>query len=93
MRGLAPAIVPIRLHGYNHFVVFRGILNGNVLLGDPAFGNRTLPLDRFAEAWIDFAEFGKVAFTVARHDGLIPPNQLTATPAAFPILMQTSEGL
>ncbi len=92
LRRLRPAIVPIRLHGYNHFVVFRGILGGNVLLGDPAFGNRTLPLHRFATAWIDFSELGRVAFSVSRRDGLIPPNQLTAKPADFPVLLPVAMG-
>ena len=35
----APIIVPISVHAYRHFVVFRGILNDRVLLADPAFGN------------------------------------------------------
>lgn len=84
--SLAPAIVPVRLNGYNHFVVFRGAFEGNVLLGDPAFGNRTMSRDRFVDAWIEYAEFGRVAFVVRRRDGLIPPNRLTATPADFPLL-------
>jgi predicted double-glycine peptidase len=84
--GLAPAIVPVRLHGYNHFVVFRGSLDGNVLLGDPAFGNRTMPQARFIEAWIEYADLGHVAFVVRRRDGLIPPNRLTAKPADFPLI-------
>ncbi len=84
---LAPAIVPIRLHGYSHFVVFRGVFEGNVLLGDPAFGNRTLSQHQFVNAWIDYANFGHVAFTVRRRDGLIPPNQLAASARDFPILM------
>lgn len=87
----APAIVPIRLHGYSHFVVFRGTLGANVLLGDPAYGNRTLPLKRFLNAWINYAGFGHVAFTVNRRDGLIPPNQLAASVRDFPILLPKSQ--
>jgi predicted double-glycine peptidase len=48
---LAPAIVPTSLGGYNHFVVFRGVRDGHVLLADPAFGNRTLPVDQFLSLW------------------------------------------
>jgi uncharacterized protein len=48
---LAPAIVPTTLGGYNHFVVFRGVRDGHVLLADPAFGNRTMTVDRFEELW------------------------------------------
>ncbi len=87
----APAVVPIRLQGYSHFVVFRGTLGGNVLLGDPAYGNRTLTLERFLHAWIDYAGFGHVGFTVSRRDGLIPPNQLAASVRDFPILLPNSQ--
>jgi len=84
--GLAPAIVPVRLNGYNHFVVFRGALGKTVLLGDPAFGNRTMSRHRFTEAWIEYADIGHVAFTVRRRDGLIPPNLLTVRAEDFPLL-------
>lgn len=83
---LVPAIVPVRLNGYNHFVVFRGTFEDTVLLGDPAFGNRTLSRRRFIEAWIEYADIGHVAFTVSRRDGLIPPNLLTVRAADFPLL-------
>jgi predicted double-glycine peptidase len=82
--SLAPAIVPVRLFGYNHFVVFRGALGRNILLGDPAFGNRTMSRQRFLAAWIDYAKLGHVAFVVRRRDGLIPPNRLSVTAADFP---------
>lgn len=45
------AIVPVRVKGYNHFVVFRGLLQGRVFLADPAFGNLTVPKERFLEIW------------------------------------------
>jgi predicted double-glycine peptidase len=86
LQNLAPAIVPVRFHGYNHFVVFRGALGGNVLLGDPAYGNRTMSRARFIASWIDYAETGRVAFTVSRRDGLIPPNRLRVTPDNFVVL-------
>jgi predicted double-glycine peptidase len=69
----APAIVPLRLHGYNHFV----------LLADPAYGNRTMSLGRFMASWINYAKLGRIAFVVQRRDGLIPPNQLSVTPEDF----------
>jgi predicted double-glycine peptidase len=72
----APIIVPISVHGYNHFVVFRGMLNDRVLLADPAFGNREMSRARFEKAWLQFPEIGKVGFYVERTDGLIPPNRL-----------------
>jgi hypothetical protein len=47
----APAIVPVRIHGLDHFVVMRGFLGGRVLLGDPAFGNITMPEQQFERLW------------------------------------------
>jgi predicted double-glycine peptidase len=46
-----PAIVPVRVKGYDHFVVFRGIFRDRVLLADPAFGNLTEPNERFTKSW------------------------------------------
>ena len=45
------AIVPVRVKGYNHFVVFRGLFQSRVFLADPAFGNLTLPKERFGGIW------------------------------------------
>ena len=57
------AIVPLNLHGYNHYVVFKGLKeDGDVWLGDPAFGNWTMSKDRFEEVWMD-----GIAFVVARN--------------------------
>jgi predicted double-glycine peptidase len=72
----APIIVPIATHGYQHFVVFRGVLKSRVLLADPAFGNRTLSRARFEKVWLPLPEVGRVGFYVERSDNLIPPNQL-----------------
>jgi predicted double-glycine peptidase len=68
---LAPAIVPIQARDFKHFVVFRGIRHGRVLLADPAFGNRTMTTERFEDTWVE-----KVAFTVERRDGTVPPSHL-----------------
>jgi predicted double-glycine peptidase len=84
--NLAPAIVPVRLHGFNHFVVFRGAVGENVLLGDPAYGNRTMSRARFVAAWVEYAGTGRVAFAVRRRDGLIPPNRLWVSPDQFVVL-------
>jgi uncharacterized protein len=48
---LSPAIVPTLIGGYNHFVVLRGVHDGHVLLADPAFGNRTMTVERFEALW------------------------------------------
>jgi len=46
-----PAIVLINEHGYKHFVVLRGIQDGNVLLADPAIGLRTVSVSNFQKQW------------------------------------------
>jgi len=46
-----PAITLITVRGYAHFVVIKGIQQGQVFLADPAFGNRSRPLDSFASEW------------------------------------------
>lgn len=79
----APLIVPVSLHGYQHFVVFRGTLGNRVLLADPAYGNRTMLRSRFERAWINFPKIGHVGFLVKRRDNLIPPNRLAPTPGDF----------
>lgn len=63
LQELVPAVLPVRLHGYDHFVVFRGTRRGRVVFADPAFGNRTMPIAEFERAWKQ-----RVAFVVARSD-------------------------
>lgn len=61
---MAPAIVPIRLQPtYDHFVVFRGLVDGRAVMADSAFGNRTMPISRFLEVWQK-----QIAFVVRRLD-------------------------
>jgi predicted double-glycine peptidase len=82
----APIIVPLNLLGYNHFVVFRGIKGNRVLLADPAWGNRTLLVEQFENAWINFPQMGKVGFAVARTDGVSTPNLLEPKADEFVML-------
>ncbi|HLQ85968.1 MAG TPA: C39 family peptidase [Salinisphaeraceae bacterium] len=44
-----PAIVLINDHGYNHFVVIKGVHENRVLFGDPSRGARSMSLERFHE--------------------------------------------
>jgi predicted double-glycine peptidase len=60
---LGPAVVPIQLDGYPHFVVFRARSGDRVLIADPAFGNRSVEVELFEEAW------QKIAFVVDRRGG------------------------
>lgn len=55
-----PAIVPVNFHGYEHFVVVRAVREGKVLLGDPAFGRRTMRIEKFKTAWQS-----RIAFVVS----------------------------
>jgi predicted double-glycine peptidase len=91
LNALAPIIVAINPVGYNHFVVFRGIVGGNVLLADPAFGNRTMTLEKFARVWIDFPVFGRVGFIVTRDGKPAPPGRLA--PRADQFVAPSAEAL
>lgn len=78
LEKLAPILVPINTLGYNHFVVFRGRLKDRVLLADPAWGNRTMTIDQFESAWIEYPEVAKVGFVVAAPaERPSAPNRLT----------------
>ncbi len=77
LRALQPAIVPVNLGDYNHFVVVRGIVADSVLLADPAFGNRRVLRTDFERGW------GRIAFVVMRRDGLAPSSVLGVEPADF----------
>lgn len=44
-------IVPIRLKGFDHFVVVKGVVNDRIFLADPGFGNVSMKADRFQRLW------------------------------------------
>lgn len=46
-----PAIVLVSDHGYQHFVVVKGVAGGRVLLGDPAVGTRAMSAAAFEAIW------------------------------------------
>lgn len=46
-----PVLTLITVRGYKHFVVLKGLYQGQVYIADPAFGNRSRPLDRFQKEW------------------------------------------
>jgi uncharacterized protein len=70
-----PAIVPIRTHDLDHFVVFRGLRGDRIVLGDPAYGNLTVTRAQFEQFWKS-----RIAFYV-RARGAQPTqgSQLAAT--------------
>jgi len=80
----APIMVPINALGYNHFVIFRGLMGNRVLLADPAWGNRTMTIEKFQRMWLDYGEpMGHVGFVVERADGRKPLSKLEPKPAEF----------
>lgn len=89
---LAPIIVPVSPVGYNHFVVFRGVLRDEVLLADPAYGNRTMSREKFERVWIDFPELGRVGFIVTRNGKPAPPGALAPHPEEFVTLAPPVSG-
>lgn len=84
----APIIVPINVAGYNHFVIFRGQLDNRVLLADPAWGNRTMTVEKFEKAWIDYPKIGHVGFIVEGKDLVVGESPGLLLPQAndFPTL-------
>ena len=80
----APIMVPINALGYNHFVIFRGVYGNRVMLADPAWGNRTMTIEKFQRIWLDYGEpIGRVGFTVERADGRPAVSKLDPKPADF----------
>ena len=83
----APIMVPINALGYNHFVIFRGVMGDHVLLADPAWGNRTMTLDKFQRMWLDYGEpMGHIGFVVERGDGRKPLSRLQPRLSEFVML-------
>jgi predicted double-glycine peptidase len=75
--ALAPLIVAVSPFGYNHFVVFKGLVGDKVVLADPAYGNRTMSREKFERMQINFPKIGKVGFVVTRDGSQAPPGELT----------------
>jgi predicted double-glycine peptidase len=66
VRVKVPAIVIVNDSGYNHFVVVKGLRHGNVLLGDPAKGNRVVSRAAFEQMWEN-----KIVFVItSRREGV-----------------------
>lgn len=61
-----PAIVPIELYGYKHFVVFKGTYKDHVFLADPFMGNISFPVSQFLTMW-----YQNIVFIVTNGDKTI----------------------
>ncbi len=46
-----PLLTLTNTRGYNHFVVIKGVQDGEVFIADPAFGNRSVSLENFEDEW------------------------------------------
>lgn len=46
-----PTIALLDLRGYKHFVVIRRVTEDSVYVGDPALGNRIMPMEDFLKSW------------------------------------------
>lgn len=75
---LGPAITPVNLGDYNHFVVFRGVVGDKVLVADPAFGNRSIDRDTFERGWL-----GNIGFVIGDPSGKPTANRLSVQPHDF----------
>lgn len=51
LRPFAPAIVPVSLRGFDHFVIVRDVGATHVAIGDPAFGNYRMTHTAFLRSW------------------------------------------
>ncbi len=84
----APVMVPVNFNGYNHFVIFRGMVETasgkkRVLLADPAYGNRTMPVQKFEAAWLEHPQLGHVGFKVIEQENTPLPNRLAPRVSDF----------
>jgi hypothetical protein len=67
-----PAIVPIELYGYRHFVVLKGVHDNHVFIADPFRGNASHTLEHFEEAWYENVMFlVEEATETPRHENLL----------------------
>lgn len=82
----APIMTPVKFKGYNHFVVFRGVRGTRALVADPAFGNRTMLVEKFESAWLNYPKFGRVGFVVQGREGSTSFNQLAPDASDFVFL-------
>lgn len=76
--AMAPAVAPIRVFGFAHFVVVRGRVGDRLLLADPAFGNRTMTVAAFMEAWPS-----RIGFLIHPPGEPHPPNRMGTPPELF----------
>ncbi len=67
-----PAIVPVRINNYDHFVILRSVIGKRVVLADPSQGTMTMKTAQFREIWKN-----GIGFIVLRPNSPLPPANLT----------------
>lgn len=82
----APIIVPVDLRGYPHFVIFRGGTLKTIVIADPAFGNVTIPVEKFLKGWIYYKDLGHVGFMVTKDSNRAPAGRLSIRASEFVII-------
>jgi predicted double-glycine peptidase len=78
-----PAIVLISEHGYNHFVVIKGIRDQRVLIGDPSGGTRALSRSAFEALWVN-----QIVFLISNRQDIAAFNR----PADWRVAVQAPIG-
>jgi predicted double-glycine peptidase len=79
--GMVPAIVRLKNPGFDHFVIVRGTAHGRIVMADPAYGNKTMSVERFMAVWRD-----KIAFVAKRSDGTTTRGRLAVDPDEVPFV-------
>ena len=51
----APVIVHLKKDDFQHFVVYRGVVEDRVFLADPILGNVRMPVEKFRQQWTGIA--------------------------------------
>lgn len=51
LAAMTPMIVPLHLHGFDHFVIVRSVSEKQIVIGDPAFGNYGMARQLFLRRW------------------------------------------
>lgn len=79
-----PGIALINMNGYLHFIVVKGVENGQVLVGDPSLGIRLIPARKFQSMWNeilfvvnDRPDVAKANFGTDRDWGLVARARVT----------------
>jgi len=83
-----PCIVPMEIFGYQHFVVFRGIVQDHVFVADPYLGDVSFPVEQFRKMWQR-----NVVFVVTDHDIVHSALMLTTEDLRFIDLDATRRAL